>query len=82
MPLQESVLGNTAPVCTGQLFVADGVVRISTIGLSLDGKTGVAKTIADLKTLWGASVIKSCDARSRQTGYPSTGGAQFNDILD
>jgi hypothetical protein len=81
MALQESALGAGVAVCTGQLYVADGVVRVSTIGVSLDGKSGVAKTIADLKVLWGATTIKSCDVATRMTGYPSAGG-RIGDFLD
>jgi hypothetical protein len=58
MAPSESALLDAAPICNGQSFVADGVLRVSTIGLSLDRKTGVAKAVADLKTLWSAAVVK------------------------
>jgi hypothetical protein len=88
MPLQESALLNTAPVYNGALYVANTgpggsfVVITSAIGKSLDGTTGTAKTIADLKTATGATIIKNCDFASRRTGFPSAGGMQFNDFLD
>jgi hypothetical protein len=63
MPLQESALGNGVAVYAGALYVANTgpggsfVPIVSTIGLSLDGKSGVAKTIADLKTAAGVVEI-------------------------
>jgi hypothetical protein len=81
MTLRESALLNTPPVYNGALYVADGVVRVSTIGLSLDGTGGPAKTIADLKTLLGATTIKNCDYATRSTGFPRPGGG-VGDFLD
>jgi len=63
--LTETTLADGAPVYNGQLFVADGVVKISTIGLNMDGTGGPAKTIADLKTLWSATTITNCDYARR-----------------
>jgi hypothetical protein len=69
MALQETALLNTAPVNNGQLFVANTgpggsfVVIKSTIGLNLDGTGGPAKTIADLKTATGATIIKTYETR-------------------
>jgi hypothetical protein len=85
--LQETALLNTAPVYNGQLFVANTgpggsfVVIKSAIGLSLDGTLGVAKTIADLKTATGATIIKNCDYASRLSGFPGPGG-RVGDFLD
>jgi hypothetical protein len=81
MALRETSLANGVAVFTGQLYVADGTVRVSTIGLSLDGKSGIAKTISDLKTLWSATTVKNCDYATRSTGYPSAGG-KVGDFLD
>lgn len=81
--LTENTLGDGAAVHAGQLYVADGVVKISTIGLNPDGTGGPAKTIADLKTLWGASTIKTCDYASRVGGvFIGTPGVSSVDIFE
>jgi len=67
--LTEPTLGDATLVRNGRLYVADGVVKISTIGTSIDGTTGSPATIADLKTLWSATTITTCDYASRVGGF-------------
>jgi hypothetical protein len=71
MSLQtENALGTGVAVYTGKLYVANVgggsfTPIVSTIGLSLDGKTGISKTVSDLLTLLSATVVKNCDYSSR-----------------
>jgi hypothetical protein len=81
MALNESALGNGAPVYKGALYVCDGAVRISPIGLNLDGTGGPAKTVADLKTLLSATTVKACDVQSRVGGV-YLGPAQNKEIFE
>jgi len=81
--LTENALADTAPVHNGQLYVSDGVVKISTIGLNPDGTGGPAKTIADLKTLWSATKITTCDYASRVGGvFLATPGISSVEIFE
>jgi hypothetical protein len=66
--LTEPTLADATLVRNGRLYVADGVVKVSTIGTSIDGTAGSPATVADLKTLWGAAAITTCDYASRIGG--------------
>jgi glycerol uptake facilitator-like aquaporin len=71
MSLQrEAALATGVAVYAGKIYVADVsggnfTPTVCTIGLSLDGKTGVAKTVADLLIALSATTIKNCDVASR-----------------
>jgi hypothetical protein len=80
--LIETTLADDATVYAGKLCVADGIVEVSTIGTSIDGTSGEA-TVADLKTLWGASVITTCDYASRAGGvFPNYGNLPRLEIFE
>jgi hypothetical protein len=87
MALRENALLTSAPVFTGALYTANigpgasFVPVISSLGLAMDGKSGVAKTVADLLVLLGATVIRNCDMQTRAGGYPASGG-KVGDFLD
>jgi hypothetical protein len=66
--LIETALADDVAVYAGKLYVADGTPQISTIGTSITDGTGIAATVADLKVLWSASVITTCDYASRAGG--------------
>ena len=61
----QAPLPNGVAVHTGQ---ADGVVRVSTIGTSIDGTSGSPATIADLKT--DSTIVKG------RTGLPGRPGSR------
>jgi hypothetical protein len=71
MAIGEAALATGAAVHIGQLFVANigplgtFIPIVSTIGLNLDGSGGPAKTIADLKTLTGATIVQNCNFSAR-----------------
>jgi hypothetical protein len=81
--LTETALADGVAVHTGKLYVADGIVRISTIGTSIDETSGSPATVADLKTLWSATTITTCDYASRVGGvFLGTPGVQSVDIFE
>jgi hypothetical protein len=87
MALNENALSTGAAVIKGALYVANVgpsgsfVPVVSAIGINPDGGGGPAKTVADLKTLLGATTIKNCDYATRATGFPGPGG-KVSDFLD
>ena len=70
----EPVMANGDAVLTGQLYVVDGVVRVSTIGLP-----GAAKTVTDLKTLLSATEVRRIDVPGRRLQTSFRGEQLFDD---
>jgi hypothetical protein len=83
MARRESTLGTGVAVYNGAVYLANigpsgSFIPVkSTMGLSLDGTTGTAKTIADLKTGLGATIIKNCDVASRMSQTDPVAGVDI-----